>query len=206
MREERMSAAEWLGQFQADATPLEMARVAEARQDARDAVDAKRAEAERQAAAERRLETLTFAERQFGNPLAEMSRARSAFTEADDVYRDLRDQLRKAEAKRDRAKENVEFWAQRVGQAQEAVSRSAPSGGVEGAVSRAQEALRHAAAEKHVDAMLAQASARAASRSASPPKAPAAHHDGCAVCQGYAASRAAAPAREVTRVTEGAFG
>jgi len=154
-----MDSVGWLNeQVPHDATPRELALAAERQQDARAAIETKCEEAERQAAAENRLEALQFAERQFGNPLAEMSRARSALSDADDVCRDLRDQLRKAEAKRSRAEGNVKFWAERAGEAAAVVSRAAPAGGVEGAVSRAAEALREHQAQQRVERLLSRSS------------------------------------------------
>jgi hypothetical protein len=157
-----MDSVGWLNeQLPHDASPVELAQAAERRQDAREAHEAERREAEREAAAETRQETLELAERQFGSPLAEMSRARSAFTAADDECRDLGDKLRKAQARRSSAEGNIKFWV-----------------------------ARQLEAERRVDVRLAQARARPASRSASPPKASAGHHGGCEICSAYAASQA----------------
>jgi hypothetical protein len=119
----------FVGWFAADdLSPLEQAQVAERRADQLEARQEERAQAERQAQREDYLEAMTFGERKAGNPLAELSRARQVLTAADDEYRDAEAVFRKAEAKRARAQENVEFFARRAAQVQEAVSRSAPAG------------------------------------------------------------------------------
>jgi hypothetical protein len=178
----------WLDQFSAgDVSPLERAMLESARQDRREAIESERREAEREAARERRLESMAFAERQLGNPMAELSRARAALAEGADEVSDLRSRLEKAERRHAQARSNLEFWAQRAQQATDVVQRSAPSGGVEGAVARAQEELRAEASRRKVEAMLAQRSARRAiTRPASPPKA-AGGQCGCGVpgCTAY---------------------
>jgi hypothetical protein len=65
-----------------------------------------------------------LANRQGGDVLGEISRARSALSAANDKIGDLRAQLADAEAKRDRAQGNVEFWAQRLAAVNDSVSRS----------------------------------------------------------------------------------
>jgi hypothetical protein len=120
-------SAEWLDQFHADASPLEAAMVASAREDAKEAATAEREKAERASAAEQRLEALTTAERLAGNPLASMSAARSAFAEADDEVRELQTRLEKAQARRSRAEDNLKFFAERADLAAGMAQRSAPT-------------------------------------------------------------------------------
>jgi hypothetical protein len=135
--------AGFVGQFSAgDASPLEQARAAELRQDAKEAAEERRREEEREAAREARAEGMAFAEARFGHPLAQMSAARARFTEYDDKCRDLADQLHRAEAKRDQAQANVEFFAQRAAEARDMVTRSVPADPVAATLQRAREAHR----------------------------------------------------------------
>jgi hypothetical protein len=91
-------SVEWLGQFAADdVSPLQRAMVESARDDARAAAQAQRSQAEREAERERRTESMLFAERQLGNPLANMSAARSMYAEATDEVAEARTRLEKAE-------------------------------------------------------------------------------------------------------------
>jgi hypothetical protein len=172
-----MTDTGWLDQFSAgDLSPVEKALAASAIDDVRDQAAAGREDAARQVAAEERTEALVLANRVGGDPLGNLQRARAAEEAADDECRGLAAQLVKAEARRDRARGNAEFWAQRTAEVTGQAQRSAPSG-VEGALSRAQEALREETSRRKVDAMLAQ---RSASRPVSPPKA---HGPGgCEVC------------------------
>jgi hypothetical protein len=110
--------------------------------DAKDELDTERDQAGRDAAAAERREALEFANHQAGDPLGQMSLARSRFAEYDDLCRDLADQLRRAEAKRDRARSNLEFFAARAAETRELVSRSAPADPVTATVQRAREAHR----------------------------------------------------------------
>jgi hypothetical protein len=128
-----MNVAGWLSEE--PATPLEAAQAAERRADAREAAEEREREERRQVAAEQRLEALTFGERAFGAPLAGMAAARAQFERADDELRDLAERVRKAEARRDRARASLEFFAQRAQEASELVSRSAvPANPLEAAV------------------------------------------------------------------------
>jgi hypothetical protein len=132
-----------------DVSPLEALQVSAGRQDAAEARQEAHAQAERAAQAQDRADALAFAEKQHGNPLAELSRARNALMAADDDLRDKEAAFRKAEARSRRARENVEFFAQRAAQVQEAIQRSqGPSGDpIEQAQRRAHaafvEATRH---------------------------------------------------------------
>jgi hypothetical protein len=155
---------------------VEKALAFSAMDDVRDQAAAEREDAARQVAAGERTEALVVGNRLGGDALGNLQRARAAEEAADDECRDLAALSAKAEAKRDRARGNVEFWAQRAAEVTGQAQRSAPPG-VEGALSRAQEALRQEASRRKVDAMLAQ---RSASRPVSLPKA---HGpDGCEVC------------------------
>jgi hypothetical protein len=121
--------AGWLDQFHETTSPLETALAASAQEDVRERLQAEREQAEREAAREQRLEAMTFAERQLGGPLAEMSRAQQAMTAAGEEVADLQAQLAKAEAKLARARSNLEFFASRSAQAANLASRSwTPSG------------------------------------------------------------------------------
>jgi hypothetical protein len=121
-------SVEWHGQFTADdVSPLERAMVESARTDARAAAHEQREQAEREAERELRLESLTFAERQLGNPMANMFAARSAYAEATDEVAEARTRLEKAERRHTQARDNVEFWASRMQAATNLASRSAPS-------------------------------------------------------------------------------
>jgi hypothetical protein len=159
-----MSASEFLEQFSAgDVSPLERGMAESARQDAVEAVEAERQQAEKQVAAETRAESMLLAERQLGSPLAEMSRARAAYSAADDEVADLAARLQKATARRDSAQRNLEFFASRAQQAAGLASRSAPDA-IGAAVTRAQEALREEASVRRVERMLASRTASRAGR------------------------------------------
>jgi hypothetical protein len=145
---------------------VEKALAFSAMDDVRDQAAAEREDAARQVAAGERTEALVVGNRLGGDALGNLQRARAAEEAADDECRDLAALSAKAEAKRDRARGNVEFWAQRAAEVTGQAQRSAPPG-VEGALSRAQEALRQEASRRKVDAMLAQ---RSASRPVSLPK------------------------------------
>jgi hypothetical protein len=105
---------------------IEKARIASARDDAREQREAERAEAERQAAAEQRLMSTGLAEKQLGHPLAELSRAQMAVGPLADRVAELRHELGRAERRLERAEGSVKFWATRAGDVHEAVQRSAP--------------------------------------------------------------------------------
>jgi hypothetical protein len=121
-----MSEMNFLAGFVADdVTPLEAAQITSGRQDAAEARHEAQAQAERAAQAQDRADAMAFAEKQHGNPLAELSRARNVLMAADDEYRDAEARFRKAEGKVRRARENVEFFAQRAAQVQEVAQRSA---------------------------------------------------------------------------------
>jgi hypothetical protein len=175
----------------ADLSPVERALALGAMDDVREDVSAARDELTRQVAAEERSEAMSTANRMLGDPLGELSRARAAQMSADDDVRDLSERLQRAEAKRTRAQEGIEFWAQKSGAVTGSAQRSAPSG-VEGAMSRAQEALREERASRKVEARLAQAV-----RSVGSPKV---HESDCEICSAArAAERAVGPGREIAR-------
>ena len=172
-------------------SPLERAVALSAMQDARAAAVDAREEAERQVAREERQEALQWADRGNGGALGETSRARQVLANADDECADLADRLAKAEPKRDRARSGLDFWVQRQAQAFDAVQRSAPSvDGIEGALSRVQEAARQLQAERRVDEMLARAASRPAARSASSPKV---READCEICSAARAADRKAP-------------
>jgi hypothetical protein len=123
-------------------SPLDRAGALAGMRDAKDELDTERDQAGRDAAAAERREALEFANHQAGDPLGQMSLARSRFAEYDDLCRDLADQLRRAEAKRDRARDNLEFFAARAAETRELVSRSAPMDPVTATVARAREIHR----------------------------------------------------------------
>src|SRR5437762_462057 len=102
-------SSEFLEQFHGDFGPLESGRVAAARSDAVESVRSEREAAERAAREQERAETLALANRMGGDPAGELSRHQAAYSAADDQVNDLLQQLRRAEAKRDRARSNVEF-------------------------------------------------------------------------------------------------
>jgi hypothetical protein len=123
---------------------------------------------------------MMFAEHQLGNPLAEMARARSDLAQASDECGELEAQLEKAQARRDRARSNVEFFARRMQASADLAQRSSPAG-LGDLAARVDEVRREEAARHRVEARLAarprsQAtatlSARSSTPSASPPKAP----------------------------------
>jgi hypothetical protein len=138
-----MDVGTWLGEFSADdLSPLERGMALAGMRDTKEELDSERAQADRDAASAERREALEFANHQAGDPLGQMSLARARFTEYDDRCRDLADQLRRAEAKRDRARDNLEYFAQRAQETRELVSRSAPVDPVTVAVQRAREVHR----------------------------------------------------------------
>jgi hypothetical protein len=138
-----MDTSTWLGEFAADdLSPLERSMALAAMRDRKDDLDAEREQADKDAAAGERREALMLANHQAGDPLGQMSLARARFAEYDDRCRDLADQLRRAEAKRDRAAESVEFFARRAQEARDMVSRSAPADPAAAAVQRAREVHR----------------------------------------------------------------
>lgn len=181
-------------------SPFEAAQVHAARDDARAAVEDQRKQVDREAAAEQRLESILLTERAMGQPMAEAARGRQDLAEADEECAELAERLRKAEAKRDRVRSNLEFWANRAQQATVMAARSDAASGVEGAVIRARSVLAAAAEDQRRD-VLARARAQVAARrpaapsrprvsvrSASLPKAPA-QPCGCGVpgCDAYPA-------------------
>jgi hypothetical protein len=135
--------AAWLGEFSAgDLSPLDRGMALAEMRDRKEDLDTERDQADRDAAVAERREALLFANHQAGDPLGQMSLARSRFAEYDDLCRDLGDQLRRAEAKRDRARDNLEFFAARAQETRELVSRSAPADPVTATVQRAREVHR----------------------------------------------------------------
>jgi hypothetical protein len=95
-----------------------------AMRDRKDEADAEREQAEKDAAAAGRREALEFANHQAGDPIGQMSLARARYTEYDDRCRDLADQLRRAEAKRARAQDDIRFWGERLEPVTQAAQRA----------------------------------------------------------------------------------
>jgi hypothetical protein len=123
-----MSEMSFLAGFVADdVSPLEAAQIVSGRQDAAEVRQEARAQAERAALAEDRAAAMAFAEKQHGNPLAELTRARQSAMTAEDEFRDAEARFQKAQAKLTRAQDNVRFFAERAAQVQEVAQRSAPS-------------------------------------------------------------------------------
>jgi len=138
-----MDSAVWLSQFEDDSSPLQRSWALSAMRESKDAADASRDEAEKVAAAESRREALEFANIQAGNPLGELSRARAALSDADDLRRDALDQLRKADRAVARAQSNIEFWSARLEPVTQVAQRSrVPSDPVEAAQWHAHEVFR----------------------------------------------------------------
>ena len=135
----------WLGQFSAgdDLSPLERATALTGMRERKDELDAERDQADKAAAAAERREQLEFYNAQAGDPLGHLSLARSRFTAADDVVRDLTEQLRKAERRRDRARGEIEWWATQLAPVEQAAQRArVPSDPVEAALYRAHETFK----------------------------------------------------------------
>ena len=153
-----MDVTTFLDRHHADLTPLERAMVLSAADDAKADGQDSRQKAERQAAAEERVERLTLANRQGHDPIGELRRARELCSAADDEVRDLADKLAKATVRRDRRQERIQSLSRQLDEITAAVSR-VPATGIEGAASRAQEALREANAERRVEHMLSRAAA-----------------------------------------------
>jgi hypothetical protein len=98
--------------------------------------------AERQAQRQEQAEMLALQNRALGDPIGELSRARAAAGQVQDRIADLESQLERERAKLSRAQSNIEFFAVRSQAVSDAVSRSAPMDGIEGAIFRAQAAHR----------------------------------------------------------------
>jgi hypothetical protein len=128
--------------------------------DRKDELDAEREQADKDAAAAQRREEFLLLNARAGDPVGEMSRARQAWSDADDMRRDALDQLRKAEKRIASAERSVEFWAARLEPVTQAAQRSrVPSDPVEAAVYHA-----HQAFKETTQAMRAEARAAARSR------------------------------------------
>jgi DNA repair exonuclease SbcCD ATPase subunit len=193
-----VDAVDFMEQFHTDASPVERALAAAAREDALAEIGEQRAEAERAAVREDRAEALHFALREYGDPAGELQRQRAVCAAADDEVADLTARLERATRRRDRAAANVQQFVTRMAEATASVQRSAPSlDGIEGAAVRAQEVLREAAVERRVAAMLL----RSVVRSVSPPKERSG--PGCPVCSAARElerkRRENVPGREITR-------
>lgn len=106
--------------------PLESALAAGWVEDRRDQVAADKAAAGKQADLEARLEAQAFAERQFGQPTAELRRCQAALGEAEAAAAELREKLEKAERRCASYRGNVEFWAARAQLVVDAAQRSVP--------------------------------------------------------------------------------
>src|SRR5258708_35985868 len=107
-----------------------------------------RAEA-RQVAASERAEVLALQNRALGDPMGGLSSARAQLMADDDLVSELRGKLEKAQARQERARENVEFFATRAQMANDGSMRSAPmyQDPAEQACQRAQIALDDARRE-----------------------------------------------------------
>jgi len=107
--------AAFMGQFVPDHLSVTERALAQAAiNDARADTEAAKEQAAREANAQQRDETLEFANRQFGVPPGELQRQQAMFTEADDELRDLYPKVRKLERRRDRARDNIRFFAERT--------------------------------------------------------------------------------------------
>jgi hypothetical protein len=139
-----MDAATWIGQFAEDGlSPLERSMALASMRDRKDELDAQRAQADKDAAAAQRREEFLLLNARAGDPVGEMSRARQAWSEADDMRRDALDQLRKADARIARAERSIEFWAARLEPVTQAAQRSrVPSDPVEAALYHAHQAFK----------------------------------------------------------------
>jgi hypothetical protein len=153
----------WIGQFvDDDLTPLQRSMALAGMREAKDDADARREQAEKTAALQNRREALEFANYQAGDPLGQLSLARSRFSEYDDRCRDLADQLRRAETKRDNAQRNMAFWANRLEPVTQAAQRTDVRDPVELATRRAHEEFNRVTRARRTEAVV--------SRSASLPK------------------------------------
>ena len=199
--------SDFSAQFAADdLSAVEQAQRAADREDWFEAAREARKQADRGAQHEDRFEALTLVNRQYGDPLAGMSRAQQAFVQADDEYRDAEAVFRKAEAKVRRAQENVQFFAQRAAEVQETAQRAAgPSGDP---LEQAQRAA-HAVFVQATRHQLREAALGRATRPKEASRAGGAGHAEDAPCQGCLEQGATedearrahrAPGREVTRV------
>jgi hypothetical protein len=115
-----------LEQLAADVSPLERGLLQQARQDRLEAAAEEREQGAREANRQARLEATALVNKQLGDPLGELSRAQAAAGMARDEVADLEGKLAKAKAKLSRAEDNVQFFATRMQQVTESVSRSAP--------------------------------------------------------------------------------
>jgi len=131
-----------LSAMAADSTPGERARMQMDAADRREQVQADREQAEREAARQERTESLALADRQLGNPLGELSRARAALSDAQDQVLELAGQLEVARGRESRSRANLVFWAERMGSVTDSVERSAQCDPFEAARTRATEAHR----------------------------------------------------------------
>jgi hypothetical protein len=149
-------------------SPIEGALAAARAEDQRQGVEDKRAAAEKQAALESQREAQAFAESQWGQPTAELRRCQEALGQADEAVAELREKLRKAEARQASYRSNVEFWAQRAQLVVDAVTRSRPDrlDPFEQAQARAQIALDDA--DRRGRATMERARAQVARRRARP--------------------------------------
>jgi hypothetical protein len=148
-----MTTARWLTQFHEEPTPFGKALSDSARQEGREAAEERRQEAERAAAREARQEALEFAHGQFGNPMEGLRQAQRSVMDAGEQVADLEAQLERARGKLARSRSNLEFYAGRVNQAAELVTRSqAPSDPLERATYEGHRLFREATRALWVDA------------------------------------------------------
>jgi hypothetical protein len=140
-----MTTARWLTQFHEEPTPFGKALSDSARQEGREAAEERRQEAERAAAREARQEAFEFAHGQFGNPMEGLRQAQRSVMDAGEQVADLEAQLERARGKLTRSRSNLEFYAGRVNQATELVTRSqAPSDPLERATYEGHRLFREA--------------------------------------------------------------
>jgi hypothetical protein len=153
-----VSVTSWLDQFsgstEPDQSPLELARIHQAREDAAAEKREAREAVERQAAVEEKREALEFGNRVGGDPAGQLQLHRAAFERYDDECRDLEAKLDRVRKKRDRAQSNVEFFARRMQDATNLAQRSSPAG-LGDLAERVDEQRHQAATRARVDAMLA---------------------------------------------------
>ncbi len=132
-----------------DPGPLARARMQADADDRREALAAEQRAEARQVAASERAEVLALQNRALGDPMGGLSSARSQLMADDDLVSELRGKLEKAQARQERARENVEFFATRAQMANDASMRSVPmyQDPAEQACQRAQIALDDARRE-----------------------------------------------------------
>ncbi len=135
----------------ADASPLEMALLRSDAEDRKLEAAESRERAEREAARNDRTEGLAIANRVLGDPLGQLSRARSQAAAADDEIAELEKQLVRAKSRRESAESQVRYAAESLSAATATAQRSDP---LQRSADAAREALAEAAGAR-VERMLA---------------------------------------------------